>query len=68
MRPARSRPGARLISLRDAENEYGIPKDTLRKLIERGELRAIEPPGVRRVFLVREDVEAAIESWTRKAS
>ncbi len=43
MRPARSRPGARLISLRDAENEYGIPKDTLRKLIERRELRAIEP-------------------------
>ena len=36
---------------------------TLRDLIGSGSLRAVQPPGVRRILIDRKDLERAIESW-----
>ena len=57
------RPNAKLLSIRQAEEETGLPAALLRDLVKRGDLKAIEPPNVRRVFIDRRDLEAAIESW-----
>ena len=48
MRATTSRPNARLLSLRQAEAEYGIPYAQLLDLVKRGELAAVQPPNVRR--------------------
>jgi len=58
-----SRPNARLISLRQAETEYGIPYAQLLDLVKRGELAAVQPPNIRRLFLVRADLERKLERW-----
>jgi len=63
MRPMKPRPGSRLLSLRQASDEFGLPVETLRALVINGALRAVQPPHIRRVFLDRRDLEAAIESW-----
>jgi hypothetical protein len=63
MRTTTSRPNARLISLRQAEAEYGLPYAQLLDLARRGELAAVQPPDVRRIFLVRADLEQKLESW-----
>lgn len=63
MRATAPRPGARLISVRDASREYGLPEALLRDLARRGEVAAVSPPGIRRVFLVRADIERRLESW-----
>lgn len=41
----------------------GISIWTLRDLIASGRIRAVHPPGVRRVWLDRRDIDKAIESW-----
>ena len=64
MRAAAPRPQARLLSLRQAESEYGIPYSRLLDLAKRGELAAVQPPGVRRVYLVRADLERKLAAWT----
>lgn len=61
MRATTPRPKARLLSLRDAESESGLPKDSLRKLIAEGKLAVVELPGIRRVWIDREDLNALIE-------
>jgi excisionase family DNA binding protein len=53
----------RLLSLQQAAAELGMSVWTLRDLIGAGELRAVQPPGVRRIYLDRRDVERAIEAW-----
>jgi excisionase family DNA binding protein len=53
----------RLVSLRDASKELGMSVWTLRDLVASGTLRAVQPPGVRRILLDRKDLERAIESW-----
>ena len=49
MRPTTIRPGAKLISVKEAEKEYGLPAALLRDLIKRGEVTAVQPPNVRRI-------------------
>ena len=68
MRATRSRPNAKLIAIKHAESEYGFPAALWRDLIARGEIDAVRPPGVRRVFLVRADIEKKLESWKETAS
>jgi hypothetical protein len=63
MRATATRPNARLLSLRQAEAEYGIPYAQLLDLAKRGELAAVQPPNVRRVFLVRADLERKLDLW-----
>jgi hypothetical protein len=63
MRASRPRPNARLIGLRQAEAEYGLPYAQLLDLVKRGELRAVQPPNVRRIYLVRADLEQKLDAW-----
>lgn len=63
MRATTSRPNARLLSLRQAETEYGIPYAQLLHLAKRGELAAVQPPSVRRIYIVRADLERKLEAW-----
>lgn len=63
MRATTVRPGARLLSLRQAESEYGLPYAQLLDLIKRGELEAVQPPNVRRIYVVRSDLERKLERW-----
>lgn len=58
-----SRPGARLLSFRQVEEEYGMPADSLAKLVKEGKLRVVEPPTLRRRFIDRQDLERCIEEW-----
>ena len=63
MRATTSRPGAKLLSIPQAESEYGLPAALIRDLVARGDLTAVRPPNIRRVFLVRADLERKIEAW-----
>lgn len=63
MKATASRPGAKLLAIRDAEREYGLPYAQLLDLAKRGEIAAVQPPNVRRVFLVRASLEEKLESW-----
>ena len=70
-RSSNSKPNAvahsRLLGLATAEREYGISRWTWRDLIARGEIPAIRPPGLRRLFLDRHDIEAKLEQWKETA-
>jgi len=46
MRRSTIRPGAKLISVKAAAEEYGLPTALLYDLIKRGELTAVQPPNV----------------------
>ena len=63
MRATTTRPGARLLSVRQAEVEYGLPYGQLLDLVKRGELAAVRPPNVRRIYVVRADLERKLELW-----
>src|SRR5262245_40479738 len=63
MRPPQRRPNARLISLKQAEEEYGLSQTLLLDLAKRGELIAVRPPNVRRIFLDRADLESKLPTW-----
>jgi hypothetical protein len=63
MRRSTVRPGAKLISVKAASDEYGLPAALLYDLIKRGELPAVQPPNVRRLYLVRADLEQKLGSW-----
>ncbi len=56
----------RLLSLKEAENYSGISIWTLRDLIAAGDLPAVRPPGLRRVWVDRKDLDRAIESWKER--
>lgn len=58
-----ARPLPRLLSLRAAADELGMSVWTLRDLVGSGSLRAVQPPGVRRILIDRKDLERAIEAW-----
>ena len=60
---ARIRPGAKLISVKAAAEEYGLPAALLYDLIKRGELPAVQPPNIRRIYIVRADLEQKLASW-----
>jgi hypothetical protein len=51
------------MSLRHAEEEYGLPRAQLLDLVRRGQLAAVQPPQVRRLYIVRADLEAKLKVW-----
>lgn len=53
----------RLLTITEAAAELGISPWTLRDLIGAGRIRAVQPPGVRRIWLDRRDIDKAIEAW-----
>ena len=63
MRATRLRPNAKLLTIVQAEREYGLPGALLRDLIHRGDLAAVQPPNIRRVFVVRADLERKLDLW-----
>jgi chromatin segregation and condensation protein Rec8/ScpA/Scc1 (kleisin family) len=63
MRATTARPSARLLSIRQAEAEYGIPYAQLLDLAKRGEVAAVQPPNIRRIYVVRADLERKLETW-----
>ena len=63
MRATRVRPGAKLVSIAHASDEYGLPQALLRDLMLRGEVAGVQPPHVRRLFLVRADLERKLQEW-----
>jgi excisionase family DNA binding protein len=56
----------RLLSLKEAEQYSGISIWTLRDLIATGDLPAVRPPGLRRVWVDRKDLDRAIERWKER--
>jgi hypothetical protein len=63
MKATSPRAGARLLSIQQAEAEYGLPYSQLLNLARRGEVAAVQPPKVRRIYLVRADLERKLERW-----
>ena len=63
MRATTSRPHARLISIKQAVTEFGLPAALIRDLIHRGDLAAVRPPNIRRVFVARADLERKLDAW-----
>jgi hypothetical protein len=57
-RPARS--GQKLITLRQASEEYGPPYTSLRDLVVAGKLRGIKLGDGRRIWIRRADLEQLI--------
>lgn len=53
----------RLLGIKEAAAELGISVWTLRDLIGGGQIRTVQPPGVRRIWLDRRDLDRAVESW-----
>ena len=53
MRATTLKRNARLVSLKQAEAEYGLPYSQLLDLARRGELAAVQPPNVRRIPSIR---------------
>jgi excisionase family DNA binding protein len=56
----------RLLSLKEAEEYSGISIWTLRDLIATGDLPAVRPPRLRRVWVDRKDLDRAIERWKER--
>ena len=56
----------RLLSFRDAERETGISYWTWRDLAARGAISVVRPPGLRRVYLERREIDLAIERWRER--
>jgi excisionase family DNA binding protein len=65
VRATSERPGARLLTIHQAANEYGITPGSLRALIASRKLPSVELPGVRRVLIPRAVLEELIEASTR---
>lgn len=57
----------KLLTLQAASVEYGITVASLRDLIAAGTLPAVRPPHLRRVYLLRSDLDHAIASWREVA-
>lgn len=70
-RPARrrgsGRTSGRLLDLKAAEIYSGISAWTLRDLIASGDLPAVRPPRLRRVWIDRADLDKAIAEWKERA-
>lgn len=71
-RQIRRRPGGRtsgrLLDLKAAELYSGISAWTLRDLIASGELPAVRPPRLRRVWIDRADLDRAIADWKERGN
>ena len=64
----KARANARLLGLPQIEQEYGLPYGLCYSLIKRGHLPSVQPPGIRRLYVDRRDLERLIESWKEQAS
>ena len=62
--PART--SGRLLDLKAAEVYSGISAWTLRDLIASGDLPAVRPPRLRRVWIDRADLDRAIADWKER--
>jgi excisionase family DNA binding protein len=60
------RASGRLLDLKAAEVYSGISAWTLRDLIASGELPAVRPPRLRRVWIDRADLDRAIADWKER--
>lgn len=58
----------RLLDLKAAEVYSGISAWTLRDLIASGELPAVRPPRLRRVWIDRADLDKAIAEWKERSN
>jgi excisionase family DNA binding protein len=65
-RLAASRTAGRLLDLKAAEVYSGISAWTLRDLIASGDLPAVRPPRLRRVWIDRADLDRAIALWKER--
>jgi excisionase family DNA binding protein len=54
---------SRLCSLTEAASYLGVSRDTLRRMVWRGELRPVRLPGVRRMLFGRDDLSRLVEDW-----
>jgi excisionase family DNA binding protein len=61
-----SRTSGRLLHLDAAEAYSGISAWTLRDLIAAGDLPAVRPPRLRRVWIDRDDLDRAIAAWKER--
>ena len=68
MKATAVRPNAKLLTIAQAEREYGFPAALLRDLIHRGQLAAVQPPDIRRMFIVRADLERKLEQWRMRGA
>lgn len=67
-RPQKHRRGlGRLLDLKAAETYSGISAWTLRDLIASGDLPAVRPPRLRRVWIDRDDLDRAIAAWKERS-
>ena len=64
----RKRAAGRLLDLKQAETYSGISAWTLRDLIASGDLPAVRPPRLRRVWIDRVDLDKAIAEWKERSS
>jgi hypothetical protein len=63
-----SKPSApRLLDIRAAAAEYGISEWTLRDLIAAGDLPAVRPPRLRRIWIDRHDLDRVLIAWKEHA-
>ena len=60
------RTAGRLLDLKAAEAYSGISAWTLRDLIASGDLPAVRPPRLRRVWIDRADLDKAITEWKER--
>lgn len=60
------RTAGRLLDLKAAEAYSGISAWTLRDLIASGDLPAVRPPRLRRVWIDRADLDKAIGEWKER--
>lgn len=61
------RDAGRLLDLKTAEVYSGIGAWTLRDLIASGDLPAVRPPRLRRLWIDRADLDKAIAGWKDRA-
>jgi hypothetical protein len=62
------RTSGRLLDLKAAELYSGISAWTLRDLIASGDLPAVRPPRLRRVWIDRADLDRAIADWKERGA
>lgn len=58
----------RLLTIRAAAVELGMSEWTLRDLIATGAIPVIRPPGVRRLWIDRRDLEHVLTTWREQGS
>ena len=66
-RKGRRSTSGRLLDLKAAEIYSGISAWTLRDLIASGDLPAVRPPRLRRVWIDRADLDGAIAAWKERS-